>query len=227
MNISKKKGSNFLQTISNKIATMESAYEIDEEYPKLNNNKNPTNLNTSNPELIQENNNINNILLKESIISPNDINTNNLKESNISQNEIQHPSPQSLSSINSVYCKYHNKTYLKLDQNTFEIVCEKCLEEGNKSQLEIDTNISSENSENIYDTEFNCYKHNEVKGSFYCDECKEFICKMCFAEEHRKHKCHLPEVIRKEFIEQLDESLNNSSELTPVFNENIIDIKRI
>jgi hypothetical protein len=123
MNISKKKGSNFLQTISNKIATMESAYEIDEEYPKLNNNKNTTNLNTSNPELIQENNNINNILLKESIISPNDINTNNLKESNISQNEIQPPSPQSLSSINSVYCKYHNKSYLKLKKVALSHTC--------------------------------------------------------------------------------------------------------
>ena len=228
MNKSKKKGSNFLQTISNKIANMESAYEIDEE-DQIPKNQNTTNLNTSNPELIQENdnNNYNNNILKESIISPNDINTNNLKESTVSQNEIQSPSPQSLSSINSVYCKYHNKAYLKLDQNTFEIVCEKCLEEGNKSQLDIDTNISSENLENIYDSEFNCYKHNEIKGSFYCDECKEFICKMCFAEEHRKHKCHLPEVIKKEFIEQLDEFLNSSSELTPVFNENIIDIKRI
>ena len=225
---SKKKGSNFLQTISNKIANMESAYEIDEE-DQIPKNQNTTNLNTSNPELIQENdnNNYNNNILKESIISPNDINTNNLKESTVSQNEIQSPSPQSLSSINSVYCKYHNKTYLKLDQNTFEIVCEKCLQEGNKSQLDIDTNISSENLENIYDSEFNCYKHNEIKGSFYCDECKEFICKMCFAEEHRKHKCHLPEVIKKEFIEQLDEFLNSSSELTPVFIENIIDIKRI
>ena len=225
---SKEKGSNFLQTISNKIANMESAYEIDEE-DQIPKNQNTTNLNTSNPELIQENdnNNYNNNILKESIISPNDINTNNLKESTVSQNEIQSPSPQSLSSINSVYCKYHNKAYLKLDQNNFEIVCEKCLEEGNKSQLDIDTNISSENLENIYDSEFNCYKHNEIKGSFYCDECKEFICKMCFAEEHRKHKCHLPEVIKKEFIEQLDEFLNSSSELTPVFNENIIDIKRI
>ena len=225
---SKKKGSNFLQTISNKIANMESAYEIDEE-DQIPKNQNTTNLNTSNPELIQENdnNNYNNNILKESIISPNDINTNILKESTVSQNEIQSPSPQSLSSINSVYCKYHNKAYLKLDQNNFEIVCEKCLEEGNKSQLDIDTNISSENLENIYDSEFNCYKHNEIKGSFYCDECKEFICKMCFAEEHRKHKCHLPEVIKKEFIEQLDEFLNSSSELTPVFNENIIDIKRI
>jgi len=212
MNKSKIKGNNFLQTITDKITNMEAAYEIDEENQNINDN-NSIKLNSSNPEIIQENSgkNINNIL----------------KESIISQNEIQPPSPQSLSSINSVYCKYHNKAYLKLDQNTFEIVCEKCLEEGNKSQLDIETNTSSENFENTNDTEFNCYKHNEIKGSFYCDECKEFICKMCFAEEHRKHKCHLPEMIKKEFIELLDESINFSSELTPVFNENIIDIKKI
>ena len=212
MNKSKIKGNNFLQTITDTITNMEAAYEIDEENQNINDN-NSIKLNSSNPEIIQENSgkNINNIL----------------KESIISQNEIQPPSPQSLSSINSVYCKYHNKAYLKLDQNTFEIVCEKCLEEGNKSQLDIETNTSSENFENTNDTEFNCYKHNEIKGSFYCDECKEFICKMCFAEEHRKHKCHLPEMIKKEFIELLDESINFSSELTPVFNENIIDIKKI
>ena len=212
MNKSKIKGNNFLQTITDKITNMEAAYEIDEENQNINDN-NSIKLNSSNPEIIKENSgkNINNIL----------------KESIISQNEIQPPSPQSLSSINSVYCKYHNKAYLKLDQNIFEIVCEKCLEEGNKSQLDIETNTSSENFENTNDTEFNCYKHNEIKGSFYCDECKEFICKMCFAEEHRKHKCHLPEMIKKEFIELLDESINFSSELTPVFNENIIDIKKI
>ena len=212
MNKSKIKGNNFLQTITDKITNMEAAYEIDEENQNINDN-NSIKLNSSNPEIIQENSgkNINNIL----------------KESIISQNEIQPPSPQSLSSINSVYCKYHNKAYLKLDQNTFEIVCEKCLEEGNKSQLDIEINTSSENFENPNDTEFNCYKHSEIKGSFYCDECKEFICKMCFAEEHRKHKCHLPEMIKKEFIELLDESINFSSELTPVFNENIIDIKKI
>ena len=49
----------------------------------------------------------------------------------------------------------------------------------------------------------------------------------CALLKNRKHKCHLPEVIKKEFIEQIDESINSSSELAPVFNENIIDIKNI
>ena len=28
-------------------------------------------------------------------------------------------------------------------------------------------------------------------------EYKEIICKFCFAENHRKYKCHLPEIILK------------------------------
>ena len=214
MNKSKKINSKFLKTISDKITNLDTAYDIDDENININ-NINPLNINIESQENLPE------------------INTNNkpLKESIISPTLIQPPSPQSLSPINSVTCRNHDRAFLKFDQNTFEIVCQKCLEEGNKSQLEINNNLSdnnaSQNKEEAYDSEFNCYVHNDIKGSFYCDECKEFICKMCFAEEHRNHKCHLPEIIKKEFIEQIDESINSSSELAPVFNENIIDIKNI
>ena len=211
MNKHKKKGNKFLQTISGKITSMQTTYDIDEDYPNLNNINTETSKksNIENPENTEYNDNN---ILKESIITP-------------IENEPQ--SPQSLSSINSVFCKFHNKAFLKLDQNNFEIVCQKCLEEGNKSQLEIETDTTSRNADDIYDSEFNCYIHNDIKGSFYCDQCKEFICKMCFAEEHRNHKCHLPEIIKKEFVEQLDESINLSSELAPIFSKNIIDIKNI
>ena len=214
MNKSKKINSKFLKTISDKITNLDTAYDIDDENININ-NINPLNINIESQEILPE------------------INTNNkpLKESIISPTLIQPPSPQSLSPVSSVTCRNHDRAFLKFDQNTFEIVCQKCLEEGNKSQLEIINNISdnntSQNSEETYDSEFNCYVHTDIKGSFYCDECKEFICKMCFAEEHRNHKCHLPEIIKKEFIEQIDESINSSSELAPVFNENIIDIKNI
>ena len=214
MNKQKKVNSKFLKTISDKIANLETAYDIDEENININ-NINQFDINNESQENIPV------------------INTNNtpLKESIISSNQIQSPLPQSLSPLNFVSCRNHDRAFLKFDQNTFEIVCEKCLEEGNKSQLEINNIINNNNTSqslgDTYDTEFNCYVHNDTKGSFYCDECKEFICKMCFAEEHRQHKCHLPEVIKKEFIEQIDESINSSSELAPVFNENIIDIKNI
>ena len=70
------------------------------------NNLNPPNLaKEENQENISEIN-TNNILLKESIVSP-------------TQNQpIQ---PQCLFSLNSVFCRNHDKAFLKLDQNTFEI----------------------------------------------------------------------------------------------------------
>ena len=126
-----------------------------------------------------------------------------------------------LAPIKFVICKVHNKEYLKISPNNFEVICEKCIEEGNESQLEI---INNEESEEY---NFNCYKHNESKGSFYCDECNKFICKMCFAEEHRTHKCHLPEIIIKEFTKNIQESIDYSNELNPILNDKINDIKKI
>ena len=142
MNKKKEKGSNFLQTLSNKINNIQTEYDIDEEYPD-NNNSNFINKNTSNLYDIQGTTENNNDILKESIV--------------FQDNNQQSPSPQDLSPINSVFCKYHKKEFLKLNQNNFEIVCRKCLEEGNKSQLEIETNTTSENFEKINNdnSEFN------------------------------------------------------------------------
>ena len=146
MNKSKKINSKFLKTISDKITNLDTAYDIDDENININ-NINPLNINIESQENLPE------------------INTNNkpLKESIISPTLIQPPSPQSLSPINSVTCRNHDRAFLKFDQNTFEIVCQKCLEEGNKSQLEINNNISnnntSQNTEETYDTEFNWYVH--------------------------------------------------------------------
>ena len=53
-----------------------------------------------------------------------------------------------LAPIKFVICKVHNKEYLKLAPNNFEVVCEKCVEEGNESQLEIINTLESE--ENNY-----------------------------------------------------------------------------
>ena len=213
MKNSNKIGKNFIQSISEKITNIATTYDID---------------NNTETEPIFLNNKIS---PKFDLETPEEININNiLRESQISPRETTPPQSHDLSPINSVNCKLHQKSFLKIEQNTFEVICEKCIEEGNKSQLEInpETNNLLQNNKNIIkEDEFNCYKHEDKKGSFYCDECKEFICKFCFADEHRKHKCHLPEMIKKELIENIQESINFSSELTPIFNESVIDIKKI
>lgn len=208
MSNSNNKEKELLNTLSDKITNPQMAYDMDEE-EQINNcysSKSEENI------IENEDNNIitiKNNILKESLISPGALNKNIIEKL------------EKLFSIKSVKCKIHNKNYLKLDEDNFEVVCEKCIEEGKDSQLEIINDIESEG--NI----INCYMHTKSKGSFYCDECKEFICKMCFADEHRTHKCHLPEIIKREFVETLRESIAYSSELNPILNGSINDIKKI
>lgn len=221
----KNKNKKYLKTLSEKITNPEMAYDIDEETP-INKNS-PLVEERKIEEIIDIPKSTNNKNLKESLISPAEPNNNEPEEfysdKYNNQSNPQNLIPQhKLSSIKQVTCKTHNKSYLKIDQNNFEVVCEKCIEEGYKNQLEIIRPSLLETEE-----VFNCYVHNDLKGSFYCDECNEFICKMCFAETHRRHKCHLPEVIKKEFEENLKESIEYSSELNPILDDSINDIKKI
>ena len=159
------------------------------------------------------------------------------KNNNIIIESLQTPSSNDLFPIDTISCKIHKKDFLLLDKNNFEIICQKCVEEENKSQLEINTNksnystnISKENAhENLSNNneEIFCSEHYDKKGIFYCDDCKEFICEICFDEEHRLHNCHLPNLIKKELKKYLDESINFMSELEPIFIQNINEIKKI
>ena len=151
------------------------------------------------------------------------------KEENITPNIILHDDAhhQKLLLIKYAICVNHGKSFLKIDQTNFEIVCEKCIEEGVKSQLEINVNLN--NSEYIDEDEkiFNCFLHQDSKGSFYCDDCKEFVCNMCFADVHKEHKCHLPDVIKDEFANDLMEEIDNLNILRPLLDDSVNDIKKI
>ena len=221
----KNKNKKYLKTLSEKITNPEMAYDIDDESP-INKNS-PLVEERKIEEIFDIPKSTNNKNLKESLISPAEPSNNEPEELDSdkynSQSNPQNLIPQhKLSSIKQVTCKAHNKSYLKIDPNNFEVVCEKCIEEGYENQLEIIRPSLLETEE-----VFNCYAHNDLKGSFYCDECNEFICKMCFAETHREHKCHLPEVIKKEFEDNLKESIEYSSELNPILDDSINDIKKI
>ena len=182
----------------------------------------------------------NNINLKESIQYPIELNkTQNTQleekekihfeeDNNILINPYNH---QKFSSIKLAICKKHGKLFLKINQTNFEVVCEKCIEEGNISQLEIINNLDNINYNDIENDEeqlkFNCYEHKKEKGSFYCEDCKQFICKMCFANVHREHKCHLPKIITNEFVYNLNEEIDNANKLRPILDDSINDIKKI
>ena len=225
MSISNNKDEKLLNTLQEKITNLNMDYDIDQEEDHHNNDNNNHNISKSEEEKnedfldFQQNKKVipKNNILKESLTLG--INHNNYM--------INNDNVKKLSSMKLVKCKIHNKKYLKIDENNFEVVCEKCLEEGKEAQLEIENENENENDSDSEENKFNCYKHKKSKGSFFCDECKLFVCKMCFAEEHRAHKCHLPEIIRKEFEQNLKESIDYSKELSPILNDNINDIKNI
>jgi len=129
--------------------------------------------------------------------------------------------------IKYAICVNHGKSFLKIDQTNFEIVCEKCIEEGVKSQLEINVNLNNSDYVDEDGKIFNCFLHQNSKGSFYCEDCKEFVCNMCFADIHKEHKCHLPNVIKDEFTNDLTEEINNLNNLKPLLDDSVNDIKKI
>ena len=151
------------------------------------------------------------------------------KEENITPKSIPYDAAHhhKLLLIKYAVCVNHGKSFLKIDQTNFEIVCEKCIEEGVKSQLEINVNLN--NSEYVDEDRkiFNCFLHQDSKGSFYCDDCKEFVCNMCFADIHKEHKCHLPNVIKDEFANDLMEEIDNFNILRPLLDDSVSDIKKI
>ena len=151
------------------------------------------------------------------------------KEENISNNSIVYDAAHhhKLLLIKYAVCVIHGKSFLKIDQTNFEIVCEKCIEEGIKSQLEINFNLNNSDYVDEDGKIFNCFLHQDSKGSFYCEDCKEFVCNMCFADIHKEHKCHLPKVIKDEFSNDLIEEVDNLNKLRPLLDDSVNDIKKI
>ena len=191
--------------------------------------------NSDSPEL--SSNNINNNELNQ-----NPIEFNKIKEIKLEDNENKYNEEdnrllenqniqQKYSSIKLAKCKIHGKSFLKINPTNFEIVCEKCIEEGNISQLKIINNFIKTNIINDEDDEeklkFNCLEHKNEKGTFYCEDCKQFVCNMCFADIHREHKCHLPKIITNEFLNDLNEETDNANKLRPILEYSINDIKKI
>ena len=133
-----------------------------------------------------------------------------------------------LYSINNIKCKKHGVSFLNISRGTFNLVCSKCLEEGIQNfDFEFGEHpLNKPTVEKRIDV-FECYTHYKDKGSYYCDECKQFICKFCFAEQHRNHKCHLPEHISKEFKEYIDITIDNVKELKPILEGSLEEVKQI
>ena len=134
--------------------------------------------------------------------------------------------------LKRVRCSIHhgqNQNYLSIDPKTFQIICTLCEKEGLKAKKKnliiVDPELSNieENAKNIKDSNYLenedsnhfCYLHRTEPSLFYCEECAKFICKSCFATEHRNHSSSTFDLISnviKEKINKLNSDLQNLNE---------------
>ena len=127
--------------------------------------------------------------------------------------------------LKRVQCSIHHgekQNYLSIDPKTFQIICTLCEKEGLKSKKKnliivapelsnVEESNINNNKENEQSNHF-CYKHQTEPSLFYCEECAQFICKTCFATEHRNHSSSTFDLISdviKEKINKLHEDLEN------------------
>jgi hypothetical protein len=130
--------------------------------------------------------------------------------------------------LKRVRCSIHHgqePNYLSIDPKTFQVICTLCAKEGLKAKKKnliiVDPNLSNveENKneqkitlpENEESNHF-CFKHKTEPSLFYCEECSQFICKTCFATEHRNHSSSTFDLIAdviKEKVNKLYEDLEN------------------
>ena len=130
--------------------------------------------------------------------------------------------------LKRVRCSVHHgeqPNYLSIDLKTFQVVCTLCAKEGLKSKkknlIVVDPELSNmeeieaQKSMNMPDKEESnrfCFNHKDEPSLFYCEECSQFICKTCFATEHRNHSSSTFDLISdviKEKVNKLFEEVEN------------------
>jgi hypothetical protein len=102
----------------------------------------------------------------------------------------------SSSKLPAVVCKIHGKDSITVDTTRFCIICTQCIEEGRKGNFLENINDIDEYED---DTDTMCKAHSDIPGVFYCDDCKYFICKLCFANNHRSHNSNILNLIGEDF----------------------------
>lgn len=148
------------------------------------------------------------------------------------------PSTRSLGLSQNISCKLHGKKFLVVDTSSFKLMCKICsdnafnneisMTESNNNEIRKISNSHNSNLEitnaeisSDEDEIIECDIHPTSKGSFYCDDCKLFICKCCFSKSHRLHNSNLPEEIAANFKKSLKEYFASISHLEPKIMESI------
>ena len=125
--------------------------------------------------------------------------------------------------FDNVYCGLHGKKSLSLNSKNFQIFCNACLSGLNKQD-------DGTNNLKVMDAEtqmVSCYKHASEEALFYCDDCAEFICKSCFATDHRLHSSSTHEFIVKTIKSNLDSTVSQLNLLKKNVEDNIQSMQEL
>lgn len=150
-----------------------------------------------------------------------------LKDSSSLAESIGAPSTTSYYSVSkapNVSCKRHGQVFIGVDTKKFRLTCKKCQEFGVK--VELDFSEMEDLTENINlpktpDDEVFCLTHIQEIGSFYCDDCKVFICKSCFSNDHRKHNSNLLSYISTLFKNNLNDISDELKKIQPIIHNSL------
>ena len=125
-----------------------------------------------------------------------------------------------------VRCSVHHgqkEKYLSIDPKTFQIICSLCAKENlktkNRNLIFVDQEIinheefKEQKGSQPINEESNhfCYLHETEPALFYCEQCSQFLCKTCFATEHRNHSSSTFNLIA-DVIKTKVNTLNNDLE---------------
>ena len=144
--------------------------------------------------------------------------------------------------LKRVRCSIHhenNKDYLSIDPKNFKIICTLCEKEGlkskNKNLIIVDPELSN-TEESLKNNKLNnqlenedsnhfCYLHPTEPSLFYCEECANFICKTCFATEHRNHSSSTFDLISDVIKEKINKLYSDLENLSNSLEENRISLE--
>jgi len=139
--------------------------------------------------------------------------------------------------LKRIRCSIHHgqtKDYLSIDPKSFQIICTLCEKDGIKSKKKnlilIDPELSNaeeslkvDDLNNLKENEESnhfCYLHPTEPSLFYCEECAKFICKSCFATEHRNHSSSTFDLISDVIKEKINKLYSELEELNSSLEEN-------
>jgi hypothetical protein len=123
-----------------------------------------------------------------------------------------------------VSCKIHGQSYIGVQTSKFRLICKKCVETGLKGN---DFEVTANAENGVDDDEIFCKDHSNSKGSFYCNKCNHFICKLCFSDAHRNHDSNLPSFMSNKFKESLRNFIFDIIKVKPDIEERLESILKI